>query len=225
MDLVQEAYQRLFPDKEFSYQSEINYNLKLADFNANIHSNQQKIAIHLNLQWKDIDDEIKIGLIQSLLLKLFRKKISTPNIELYNNFIKNIPLLTQKNRSDPLLETSFQRVNERFFYGCLEKTNLAWGMDAKRKLASYNFHNDTITVSALFKNAPEPVLDYIMYHEMLHKHQKFTHNEGRCTFHTKEFRRAEQQFPDQKQIEKEISNLLRSQEHFLSHWNWKSWFK
>ena len=51
-----------------------------------------KITINLNLQWKDIDDEIKIGLIQSLPLRILKKPI--PNIELYNSFVRNIPILT-----------------------------------------------------------------------------------------------------------------------------------
>ena len=89
MNLIQESYQRLFPDQLFSYQTKLGYNRRLGDFNANVRLHQNIIEINLNLQWKDIDNEIKIGLIQHLLLKVFKKKTTTSNITLYNNFVKN----------------------------------------------------------------------------------------------------------------------------------------
>jgi len=164
----------------------------------------------MNLQWKDIDDEIKIGLIQSLLLKMFKKRMNTSNIELYNNFVKNIPILMPKTLTHPQLESSFQRVNHQFFENKLELPNLTWGTDSRRKLASYNFHDDTITVSTLFQSSPERILDYLMYHECLHKWQKFQHKNGRSAFHTREFREAERQFPEQQSIEREISQIIRA---------------
>ena len=153
MNLIQEAYHRIFPETEIPFEAELSYNRKLSDFNANIHKGWNKIEIHLNLQWKDIDDEIKIGLIQHLLLKILKQKKNSPNIELYHNFVKNIPILTPKTQTESNLEQSFNRINERFFHNQMEKPNLAWGQDSKRKLASYNYHGDIITVSTLFRNA------------------------------------------------------------------------
>jgi len=209
MDLIQESFQRLFPDKVFSYQTKMGYNRRLSDFNANVRLHKNIIQINLNLQWKDIDDEIKIGLIQSLLLKVFKKKTSTPCIELYNNFIKNIPILIEKTECDPLLKDSFVRVNKIFFLEELEKPNLKWGRNAFRKLASYNFHDDTITVSTIFKNARQEVLDYLMYHELLHKHHKFKNKNGRSFFHTSAFKADERKYPYQKEIEIEISGIIK----------------
>ena len=77
MDLIPESFQRLFPDKPFFYQSEMQYNRRLSDFNANIRLHNNTIAVNLNLQWKDIDNEIKIGLIQTLLLKILHQKKSS----------------------------------------------------------------------------------------------------------------------------------------------------
>ena len=36
MDLIEESYKRLFPDKEFPYNTNIEYNRRLGNFNANI---------------------------------------------------------------------------------------------------------------------------------------------------------------------------------------------
>ncbi|MBI2146518.1 hypothetical protein HYU22_04205 [Candidatus Woesearchaeota archaeon] len=219
MNLIEESFRRLFPGKGFFYQSDLEYNRRLSSFNANIRKSNNKLTLRLNLQWKDIDDEIKIGLIQHLLLKMFKERKNTPNIDLYNNFIKNIPLLTPKTESDPVLENSFQRVNQRFFEHQVEQPNLQWGQRSFRKLASYNFHDDSITMSTLFRQARPEVLDYIMYHEMLHKHFKFKHHNGRSAFHTREFKTAESSYPRQEQIEQEIQQLVRTTRR-KNFWKW-----
>ena len=219
MTLIQESFQRLFPEKEFHYKTVLEYNRRLSNFNANIKLKYNTIYVNLNLQWKDIDDEIKIGLIQHLLLKILKKKSNSANIELYNNFIKNIPLLTPKTKSDPVLKESFNRINEQFFNLKMEKPNLTWGQQAFRKLASYNFHDDTVTVSSIFKDAQQEVLDYLMYHELLHKHHQFNHKNGRSRFHTKEFRAAEKLYPQQEEIEKKINQIIRNKKR-KSSWFW-----
>ncbi len=210
MNLIQESYQRLFPNKEFLYQTYLEYNRRLSSFNANITLHRNLIKVHLNLQWKDIDEEIKIGLIQHLLGKILKNKKNTPNIELYHNFIKNIHILTPKKENEPYLDHSFNRINELFFQNEMEKPNIKWGTDSRRKLACYNFHDDTVTISTLFKDAPTHILDYLMYHELLHKHFKFNHKNGRSSYHSPDFKRAELQYPNMKEVEKEINGLLRS---------------
>ncbi len=212
MDLIEESFKRLFPQREFYYQTELSYNRRLGNFNANISMFHNKIKIKLNLQWRGIDNEIKIGLIQCLLLRILRNKSGhdTLNIELYNHFIKQIPLMTPKVKNDPLLEASFERVNQQFLQGLLEKPNLQWGRLAFRKLAHYNFHDDSITISLIFQDAPSQVLDYIMYHELLHKHLKFKHKNGRSYFHSYEFKNAEAQYPLQKEVEIEMKQIIQS---------------
>lgn len=219
MDLIAESFQRLFPNKTLQYQTQLEYNLRLSDFNSNIRLHRNLLSVHLNIQWKDIDDEIKIGLVQSLLLKILKEKVNSPNINLYHNFIKNIPILTLKTKSDPALEPSFLRVNEKFFQNQLEQPNLQWGQDSFRKLASYNYHDDTVTFSTLFTDAPVEILDYLMYHELLHKHLKFKAKNGRSSFHSTEFREAERQYPNFPQIEKQIQALIRKS-RFSSRKSW-----
>lgn len=218
MNLIQESYQRLFPDKELSYQTILEYNRRLAPFNANILLHQNNLAVHLNLQWKDIDREIKIGLIQHLLLKLFKQRAMTTNIDLYNRFVKNIPMMTKKTKSNPVLALSFSRVNRLFFEEQLEKPNLQWGQNSFHKIAHYNFHTDTVTVSSLLEGVRQEILDYVMYHELLHKHHKFEHGEGRSRFHTREFRMAEKLFPGHDILEKELARLLRTKRTTRRWW-------
>lgn len=215
MNLIQESFQRLFPNKEFNYQTKLEYNRRLSSFNANIKLQHNTISVNLNLQWKDIDNEIKIGLIQHLLLKILKKRANSPNIDLYNNFIKNIPILIPKTKSNPILEASFERTNQKFFSNMIDKPNLQWGTNSKRKLASYNFHDDTVTVSTIFKEARDEVLDYLMYHELLHKFHQFEHKNGRSAFHTRTFKEDEKKYPNHQQIEKEMNQIIRKNRSFF----------
>lgn len=215
MNIIQQSFQQLFPSKELNYQTNLEYNRRLGDFNANVKLESNILHINLNLKWKNIDNEIKIGLIQTLLLKMFAKRFrfktnyTTFNIELYNNFVKKIPLLTPKTKTHPVLEESFHRVNKSYFHELLDIPNLVWGTDSKRKLACYNFHNDTVTVSTIFRDCSSEILDYLVYHELLHKKQKFQYKKGRNYFHTRKFKEAEKLFPNQHQIERQINLIIR----------------
>ncbi len=211
--VVEESFRRLFPNRKFNYEVEEEYSLRLKDFNANIFVTPYKIRLRYNLQWKNINDEIKIGLVQSLLLRVFKIKdksgISFLNIDLYNNFLKRIHEFVEVNKKDPHLEKSFNRVNNQFFSNAMDIPNLTWGRASTRKLACYNFQNNTVTVSTVFKDASQRVLDFLMYHELLHKHFKFEHNAGRASYHSTAFRKAERMYPDMLGVEKEIDVMLR----------------
>ncbi|MBU1111789.1 MAG: SprT-like domain-containing protein [archaeon] len=214
MNIIQESFQRLFPNREFDYSTEEFYTRQLSDFNANVKLYGKKITVKYNLQWKSVDQEIKIGLVQSLLLKLFKarkweQEYSRMNLNLYNDFVKRIPEFCEKNKNDPVLEESFSRVNNKFFSGILDKPNLTWGAHSTRKLASYNYHNDTVTVSKVFQESREELLDYLMYHELLHKQLKYQNSGNRNAFHTRRFKQAENMYPNKDLAEKEINGEIR----------------
>ena len=214
MNIIQESFQRLFPSRTFDYQTEERYTRQLGDFNANIKQEGKKITVKYNLHWKNVDEEIKIGLVQTLLLKLFKARTyeqnySKININLYNSFVKKIPDFIEKKVSDLFLELSFKRVNEQFFFNILDQPSLVWGQHSTRKLASYNYHNDTVTVSKVFRESDNEILDYLMYHELLHKQLKYKNNGTRNSFHTRQFRKAEDIYPNKDLVEKKINSEIR----------------
>ncbi len=214
MNLIEESYTRLFPNRDFSHKTYIEYNRRLSAFNANIALDKKTLKVHLNLQWKDIDDEIKIGLIQHLLCKVLKHKAHTQNISLYNSFIKNIPLLTARVTPPAQLENSYNRICSNLLpFSDLShepnRPNIKWGRESFRKLGCYNFHDDTITISTIFKDAPEHLLDLVMHHELLHKHFKFEHNNGRNSYHGPAFKSAEREFPQFEEAERELTRYIR----------------
>ena len=210
MNLAEEAFNLLYPEKEPERDISVKYSDKFKPYNANVKIRGKKLEFNLSKRWRSISKEIQTGLVQSLLLKIFKDKKSTTNIELYNIFMKKIHLAVPKTKIDPVLEKSFERVNKKYFYELMEKPNLVWGNSSVRKLGSYEYGSDTITISRIFENMDENLLDYIMYHEVLHKKHKFMSKNGRNYHHTPLFRKKEMEFDDREEIERDLKKILRT---------------
>lgn len=203
MSIAKEAYKRLYPERELGYKCSVKYSGKFNSYNANIRLFRDKLQINMSKNWRNIDEEIKIGLIQELMNKLFKTKIKTNNIDFYNIFMKKIGLYAAKTKTDPVLEESFDRVNERYFYGFIDKPNFEW-CNSKNKLGSYDFGTDTITITKILADKDTKFLDYVMYHEILHKKLKFYNRDSKTIHHSPEFRKKEKEFEDREEIEREL---------------------
>ncbi|MBI2549812.1 M48 family metallopeptidase [Candidatus Woesearchaeota archaeon] len=231
MGIVEEAFSRLFPEAAFAYAVHLRYSGRFKPYNATVRKVGSSLYFNLSRSWKSTSEEIVIGLIQHLLVKILRKerflaaardnsgKTSSLNMQLYDDFIKGISEVAAVNNgngsSDESLESSFARVNEKYFLGIADKPNLRWGLDSFRKLASYDYHTNTITVSNLFRDAPQQLLDYLMYHELLHKKLKFSSSgNGRAVHHSREFRALEQNFDGNDTIEDELNAFIRGMTFF-----------
>ena len=96
------------------------------------------------------------------------------------------------------LDRLFQRLNRRYFNGRLEKPTLTWSQRRTRHiLGHHRVEHNTIIVSKTLDDhdVPDWLVEYILYHEMLHiKHPARLIN-GRLYYHTKAFRAEEQRFP------------------------------
>ena len=205
MNLIETAFKGLYPDKEFNYDYSVKYSGKFKDYNANVRKYFNRLEFNFSKKWKKINPEIRIGLIQELMQKLFKSKIKTTNIDLYNSFIKNLHLSIPKTESDPVLEDSFNRVNKKYFFSILEIPNLKWGKESFHKLGSYEFQTDTVIISSIFRKlADAEILDSIMYHELLHKKHKFKATSQKNYSHTKAFKTEEKKFENHEQIEKRL---------------------
>ena len=210
--LIREAFSALCPQREFSYEAKIKYSGKFKGYNANVRLFRNTLTFSLSKKWKTISKEIRIGLLQSLMVKLFKIKKTTDNIEMYNSFLKYVHIAIPKTKSHPILEESFDRVNGKYFFGLIEKPNLRFGKDSSYQLGSYDYGTDTITISNLLSTASIQMLDYVMYHELLHKKHKFIDINGKSYHHTSEFRRKEREFENSELIEKELKRLGRKKE-------------
>ncbi len=207
--IAQVAYALLF-DKTSNYIFIVKYSKKFKGYNATAKKVNNKITFNLSYLWKDVNEDIQIGLLQTLLLKLEGKNKETINIDLYNNFIKNLHYSNVKKEFDEKLSLLFEKVNIKYFNGLLEKPSLKWEGNSSRTLATYNFHDDTIRISNVFKDAPDDILMFLIYHESLHKFLKFKTKGKKTFYHTKQFRRLESLFENYDLMDEKIKNFLKS---------------
>ena len=110
------------------------------------------------------------------------------------------------------LEASFHRVNSEYFGGLLKKPALRWGSVAStRTYGKYRFTQDLLTISPSLDAAdiPEWVLDFVVFHELLHKALGLTPKAGRQYAHTPEFRAAERAHPRYREADDFLKRLSR----------------
>ena len=208
MKLVEQAFNDIFPEKDLeNYNLKIKYTDKFKPYNANVRYTKNSLQFNLSKKWRNISKEIQMGLMQGLMLRIFKEKKATTNIDLYNSFMKNLHISIPKINNDPFLGESFNRVNEKYFFGLVERPNLTWH-DSIRRLGSYEYGTDTISMSKVL-GSDTNLLDYVMYHEMLHKKHKFHCKNGRIHHHTKEFREMERKFDNSQEMEERIKSLVR----------------
>ncbi len=217
MNILEQAYQELYPENTNSRQLNIKYSGRFRAYNANIRMTPEKITINMSKQWKGVSPDIQKGLMHELLVKLFKTKKQTINMELYHHFIKSLSNVAPKTHTNPILQESFQRVNENLFNGMMNPPNLKFGNGVNR-LGTYEYATDTITISQILLENKE-LMDYVMYHEMLHKKHQYKAKPGRHLHHSTQFKRDEARFPNAEQLELELNKLVRKNKKTF-RWLW-----
>jgi len=102
------------------------------------------------------------------------------------------------------LAAAFERVNIQYFAGRVARPRLVWSETSSlRKLGHYDPARDTVMISRALDSAraPEFALDFLMYHELLHKHLGTRCSGGRILAHSAEFRVQERLFKRQAEAE------------------------
>jgi len=207
MKLLEQAFNDLFPEKDLeNYQLKIKYTDKFKPYNANVRYAKNSLQFNLSKKWRKVSREIQIGLIQGLMLRIFKEKKDTTNIDLYNNFMKSLHISIPKTDTDSILEEAFNKINEKYFFGLIERPNLTWH-DSISRLGSYEYGTDTISMSRVLDSDKE-LLDYVIYHEILHKKHKFHSKNGRTHHHTREFKEMEKKFDNSREMEERIKKLV-----------------
>jgi hypothetical protein len=108
------------------------------------------------------------------------------------------------------LEALFHRLNHRYFQGRLEMPRLRWSRRRTvRKMGHYDVQRDTVVLSATLDapGVPPLVVEYVLYHELLHKVFGVSYERGRCRAHTPAFRRAEARFSGYETAKRMLNGL------------------
>jgi hypothetical protein len=161
-------------------------------------------------------------LLQSLAEAAFRRKRDKKSVheaaagEPYQRIASALDLLggvvvqTQGVHHD--LAASFDRVNAAYFGGSLSRPRLVWSQTfAARKLGHYEQARDTVVVNVVLdkRTVPDYALDYLVYHELLHKQMGVVWKSSRMAAHTREFVERERRFQQYEQAKAILRKIAR----------------
>ncbi len=107
------------------------------------------------------------------------------------------------------LKDVLERVSNRYFAGATADVNIGWGRMRERRrkgrrartrsraLATYCFEDTTIRVSPVLDSArvPDFIIDWVVYHELLHHILPVERSGNKKRYHTAKFRALERAFP------------------------------
>ena len=167
---------------------------------------QGNIELQLSEGFIQADDNILQAIISMVLLGNNRQdKQLVRNFGLteeYRDVILELDLIADLDAENPQgncydLEKLFERINQAYFAGKMAKPRLTWNQTlTHRKLGHYEPLRDRVVMSRTLDDShvPQIVVEFVLYHELLHKHHGFKWVNGKRMAHTPEFRRSEKQF-------------------------------
>ena len=108
------------------------------------------------------------------------------------------------------LEEIFHNLNRRFFQGQIPLLRLGWSRhNSRRILGHYDSGHRTIIISRKLDSpsVPRYLVEYVVYHEMLHTRFPVERRGQRRLIHSRAFREAEKKFPQYELACRQIKHL------------------
>jgi hypothetical protein len=149
-----------------------------------------------------------------LVARLLRRPVPAEHHDRYRRFLnrrdfrRRLHLIRQvrgrKQYSPPRgrcfdLVEIFEELNRKFFNGLMARPALGWSRKPSRtRLGHYDPSHNAIVISSWLDRpeVPRLVLDYVVYHEMLHLKYPVEHSGPRRRVHTRRFVLEEKRFPE-----------------------------
>ncbi len=198
------------------------------NLNHTIRLRKGKINVRLSDICRDAPIRILEAIAQLLLAKLYKRKPDKVYSATYKAYREREEVrakveIARRSRSRRLngthqgkvynLKEIFDKLNRRYFRGRLQVDHLEWSRNSSTQcLGRYDeFHNRIIISQSLDNRTVHSFLvEYIVYHEMLHMvHPSQEHN-GRHWFHHAKFREDEKKFPFYLQAHLLLKNINRA---------------
>jgi hypothetical protein len=180
---------------------------------------------------KDAPIEFHHALAEILVKKLLKKKISNQSLQIFNDYIKHPEtreksLENRRMRGRKVISTSkgvtydldeiFTLLNGVYFQNQIPKPILTWSATKTfRILGHHDAVHQTIVISKSLddKKVPRFVVEFVVYHEILHIKHPTQYANGRRYVHTPIFKRDEENFAffeeAENWIEKNVSALKK----------------
>lgn len=172
----------------------------------------QRILVRISDILEEAPREVLRALVVVLVHRLFRSCVPEAEDSLYRRFVETAEVRVairrvRAQRSRKLISPAcgqvfdlsalFAALNEEYFDGRIQIRNLGWSLGASRRvLGHYDPAHRTIILNRRLDHPLVPgfVVEYVLYHEMVHADLDGEAGECGRRPHNKRFRQAEEQF-------------------------------
>ena len=196
--------------------------------NQTIRLRDGRVFVRIADMCRDMPPRIHRALAYVLVAKLLRRRVPAEAESVYDEYQDSAlmrkrsherrrshgrKVVTTSKGAVYDLDEIFDNLNFWYFGGRLEKPVLTWSAKKTyRILAHHDATHATIVVSKSLdtSDVPRYVVEYIVFHEMLHIHHPTVHHKGRRYNHTPAFRRDERRFPHYRAAEDWIERSVRT---------------
>lgn len=226
---IKNFYETAFQNLNGKYDiSEINVEFySYIGINHTIRLRNGKIFVRISEIFKDAPAEVHEALAKILVSKILRRKVPASANEIYNEYAskkeiraqalenkrqKGRKIITSPQGDVYDLEEIFRQMNDLYFDNRIKKPTLTWSARTTfRRLGHHDAAHDTIVISKSLddKKVPRYVVEFVVFHEMLHIFHPMKLQNGRRYHHTPEFRRDEKKFAFYEESENWIENNSR----------------
>jgi len=183
-----------------------------AGLNNTIRVRKRRVFVRISDVLTDAPLPVLRAIAFILVAKLFRRRVPETWDQLYRNYATSPQVVrsseqTRRKRgrkflSEPQgkvynLESSFARLNAIYFDNTLSQPTLSWSQRRTYRIFGHHdpVHNTIIVSKTLdAEDVPRYVLDYILYHEMLHLVHRPKISNGRWYYHTPAFKEDEKKY-------------------------------
>ncbi|HKV82235.1 MAG TPA: SprT-like domain-containing protein [Candidatus Sulfotelmatobacter sp.] len=211
LELFQETYAELRPGTALP-EFKIEF-FAFANVNNTIRLRDGRLLVRLSDLLEGAPLTVLKAIAHILLAKMYRRPIDRGQAARYRKYVASHEIvrkahLVRQMRGRKLLRSPrghfydldaiFEDLNRRFFHGLMARPRMSWSQrKTRRVLGHYDPAHNAIIISRIFDHSAMPryVLEYIVYHEMLHlKHPVKLRGSRRCV-HSPEFQAEEKLFP------------------------------
>jgi hypothetical protein len=173
---------------------------------------QGKVYARVSDILKHSPREVLYSLACILLAKLYRVKVAVEHERLYRAYSRQSSVLdatdsSRRTRGYKLttspqgqfydLDVLFDSLNERYFGGKMAKPVLSWSQQNTHRVLGHHDHvHGAIVLSRTLdqQRVPPFVVEFVLYHEMLHAKYLPRREPSRTVYHSRQFREDEAKF-------------------------------
>ena len=193
--------------------------------NNTIRLRQGELFVRVSDLLEGAPEPVLHAIAHILLAKLYRKPVDRAESARYRRYVAGHDITAKARLIRQIrgrkqiqsasghqyhLEEIFEDLNRRFFHGLMGRPQLTWSRDhARNRLGHYDPAHNAIVISRVFDHphVPRFVVEYIVFHEMLHlKHPVKLRGSRRCV-HSREFIAEERVFPDLAQAQRFLKQI------------------